>query len=67
MLFVTNPVNIIISCNCMSSFHYKHVLLIIYDPGNIKKMNIHELLQRIPLKYKCFQFSDWGWLIGVST
>ena len=37
MQFFINPFNIIISCNSMLIFHYRYVLLIIYNHDNILK------------------------------
>ena len=37
--FLTNPVNIIISYNSMPTFHYRCVLLIVYNPENTYQNN----------------------------
>ena len=42
MQFLTNYVTIIMSCNSMPAFHYKHVLLITYNLKNISR-NIHNM------------------------
>ena len=41
--FFIDPVNIIISCVSMPSFHYNCVLLITYNPDNVMKNNSNEV------------------------